>query len=103
VQNTAALDKNLAELGTRINKCDLFLADARQRLGTAELRQLQVVIYRVLFFNAVEVDVNGKFELSIAVLFDAVGLCVARPDWVLECLVKVEDDLLDNQVQFLLV
>ena len=102
MQHRAALDQHLAELGTRVYERDYLLADARQRLRAVEAGQLEVVVDRVLCVDAVEVNVDGKLELSVAALAHTVRLHGALPRGILERLVQIEHHLLDDDVQLLL-
>lgn len=101
---SARFDEQTAKLGIGIEKRDDLFVDARERCGRVGRRQLEEILYRVfLGVLAVEVDVDRKLELAVAVLANAIGRRRAFATRIAERLVQIEDHLGHELVQMLIL
>lgn len=103
--NSAGLDEQAPEIGVGILKRDELLAESNDGRIRVLHGQLEEVLYAVLalgaVLRAVEVDVDGKLELAVAVLANAVWRYRAYATWLFECLVQIEDHFGHEFVQVL--
>ena len=99
VKLDAAVDETRAKLGARINELEHFASHLGQRLHEVDGRQVEEIVEAIFLVGAIKVDLNGKLELAIAVLFYAKRRVIEHAHWILECLVKTHDHLLHQLVQ----